>query len=117
MRNNGNWQKKTFLSHYFQDEGLCINDLPQRANRSYDELDNLVFDYARDNLAVIKVFLKDPYYTSIKRDVAMTQVEFIANAGGLLGLCMGMSFVSMFEIVYHCCHFIIHRAKRAVRPE
>jgi hypothetical protein len=31
----------------------------------------------------------------------MTTVSFVANAGGLVGLCIGLSFVSIFEIFYH----------------
>ena len=28
-------------------------------------------------------------------------IAFVANTGGLLGLCMGFSLVSLFEIFYH----------------
>ena len=30
----------------------------------------------------------------------MTTTTFIANIGGMLGLCMGFSFVSLVEILY-----------------
>ena len=40
--------------------------------------------------------------TKYKRDVAMTWITWIANTGGLMGLCMGMSFVSIAEILYYC---------------
>ena len=33
----------------------------------------------------------------------MTRISFVANVGGLLGLCMGFSLVSAAEIVYFCC--------------
>ncbi len=61
----------------------------------------LIHKYAEDNIAVIKIFVKDPYYTNIQRDEAMSTVSFVANAGGLMGLCVGLSFVSIFEIFYH----------------
>ena len=35
------------------------------------------------------------------RDQKITVIAFVANTGGLLGLCMGFSLVSVFEIVYH----------------
>ena len=76
-----------------------------------------MLDYAQDNLSVVKLFIKNPYYTSIKRDLAMTQLDFIGNAGGLLGLCMGMSFISMFEIIYHCCNFAFHKIQVHVVPQ
>ena len=31
----------------------------------------------------------------------ITVIAFVANTGGLLGLCMGFSLVSLFEIFYH----------------
>ncbi len=43
-----------------------------------------------------KMFPRDPYV------VAITFTNFVANTGGLLGLCLGFSFVSAVEILYHC---------------
>jgi hypothetical protein len=61
-----------------------------------------VLTYARDNIAVVKLFARDPYYTWFQRDKIMTNISFIGNTGGLIGLCMGFSFVSLVEIVHHC---------------
>ena len=36
------------------------------------------------------------------KDEKFTKTDYIANSGGLLGLCMGFSLVSAAEIVYHC---------------
>ena len=40
--------------------------------------------------------------TKYKREVAMTWITWLSNTGGLMGLCMGMSFVSIAEIIYYC---------------
>ena len=58
--------------------------------------------YAGENLAHVRVLFRAPYVQSIKRDLEMTFTGFVANTGGLLGLCMGFSFVSFFELIYHC---------------
>ena len=47
--------------------------------------------------------IQSPYFTKIKRDVAMTFTTYIANSGGLLGLCLGFSFMSGIEIVFCLC--------------
>ena len=60
-----------------------------------------LYDYANKNLAVLNVFIRDPYYTKYLKSEQITPISFIGNAGGLLGLCMGMSFVSIFEVFYH----------------
>ena len=36
------------------------------------------------------------------RDEKVTVTSFVANVGGLLGLCMGFSLVSVVEMVYFC---------------
>ena len=54
--------------------------------------------------------------TRIKRDQKIPIIGFVANTGGLLGLCMGFSLVSAFEIVYHCmmtvCWTSVHFYRR-----
>jgi hypothetical protein len=55
------------------------------------------------------VYIKDPYYTSIKKDENIPFISFIGNAGGLLSLCMGLSFVSLFEILYHSLRYCFDR--------
>lgn len=71
---------------------------------TFEEIVNFVNEYAADNIAIVKLFIRDPYYTNTIRDRAITFTSFVGNAGGLLGLCMGFSFVSIFEIVYFLCN-------------
>ena len=66
-------------------------------------LNNEMIEYGRKNLALVQVMMKSPYVTKIKRDVAMTFTTFVANSGGLLGLCLGFSFISGIEILFWCC--------------
>ena len=81
----------------------------------YDEPnDTLVKEmhkYGRKNLALIHVMIQSPYVTKIKRDVSMTFTTYIANSGGLLGLCLGFSFMSGIEIIFCLC-WLFGRFKR-----
>ena len=54
-----------------------------------------------DQQTWLKNHLQDPYYTSIKRDVAIPFTTFVAKSGGLLGLYLGFSFIGLFEVLYH----------------
>ncbi len=65
------------------------------------KVSDFLYRYAKDNFLILRVFIRDPYYTLIKQDEHIPQISFIGNVGGLLGLCMGLSFVSIFEIIYH----------------
>ena len=64
-----------------------------------------MYIYGRENLAMVHVMIQSPYVTKIRRDVAMTFTTFIANSGGLLGLCIGFSFMSGIEIIFYFCYF------------
>ena len=84
-------------------DGVCDIDNPNNPPKGdiKETMINFVHEYATKNVAVIKLYVKDPYYTKIKRDKAITVTSFIGNAGGLMGLCLGLSFISISEVFYH----------------
>ena len=81
------------------------------AEKVSGNLSDQVYQYAKDNLVLFNTFIKDPYggvaftkshptefYVSVKKflkDEKITWISYIANAGGLLGLCMGFSLVRL----------------------
>ena len=87
------WPKNFF-------EELDEFDQPNRMNST---LNDELFEYGKQNLALIHVMIQSPYATKIKRDVAMTITNYVANTGGLLGLCLGFSFISFIEIIFWFC--------------
>ena len=65
--------------------------------------------YLHKGLLIINIFkskpsfvFQDPYAKRFMKDEKITKTAYIANSGGLLGLCMGFSLVSAAEILYHC---------------
>ena len=56
--------------------------------------------FVANNLAVLHLYFKDLHFITKERDELYTIVDFVANIGGLLGLCMGLSTISLMEIVY-----------------
>ena len=69
-------------------------------------------EYGRKNLAMVRVMIQSPYVTRIKRDVSMTFTTYVANSGGLLGLCVGFSFISGIELIFwFCCCCRVFRKK------
>jgi hypothetical protein len=62
---------------------------------------NTLYNYARQNLALVNIYIKQPVVTRILRDQRIPMIWFVANCGGILGLCMGFSIVTVFE-VFHC---------------
>lgn len=100
---------------------LKVCDEFDRANvtlaYSKPEIIDFLFDYASKNLAILNLFIRDPYYTKYLKSEQISVISFIGNAGGLLGLCMGMSFVSIFELFYHCFNTIFISCDRGCRTK
>ena len=71
------------------------------------KLINFLYNYAKNNIAAVTVFIKDPFYTSIVSDEAIPLVIFLGNAGGLVGFYLGISLVSFFEIFYYFFDFVL----------
>ena len=80
--------------------------------------------YASDNLVKINAFFDSPYLSKYQTDEVtvllfpictgtclkvMSATTFIANIGGMLGLCMGFSFVSLVEIFFFIVQFIVSK--------
>ena len=73
-----------------------------------------VYQYAHENLAIINIFIKESYTKRFRKAEKMSRISYIASSGGLLGLCMGFSFVSLAEIAYHiflCCGLMFRTTK------
>ncbi len=90
--------------------GICLNGKVKPNSTlllQNSQITKFLYKYAKTNLAVLYVLIKDPFYTLIKKDEQISVISFIGNAGGLMGLCMGLSLVSIFEIFYHIVNFTI----------
>ena len=85
-----------------------------------EEFMEAVLNYCKANLVRIIVYIPSPYVTTYKTDQvdsivsiiivfiflqAMTLITFIANLGGMLGLCMGLSLVSVIEIIFYSAQY------------
>lgn len=56
--------------------------------------------YVANNLAVLHLYYNNLHFVTKERDEQYGTVDFVANIGGLLGLCMGLSTISLMEIIY-----------------
>ena len=61
--------------------------------------------YAKDNLAKIFIFFKDPYYTEYLMDQSYSFAKFLGNIGGLVGISIGFSVISCVECFYFSLFF------------
>ncbi|XP_052873202.1 pickpocket protein 28-like [Anopheles cruzii] len=69
--------------------------LAKRMKLSSDEID-------QSELSYLKVHFKVSRFIPIKRSELFGVTDFLANCGGILGLFMGVSILSIVEILYYC---------------
>ena len=100
---------------------MCDDDNPENWEEiladTPEEFKQAILKYAKENLIKMHLFISSPFTTAYQRYIETTKINFIANVGGkcvkyfiqnifkyfsgLMGLCMGFSFVSLTEIIYY----------------
>ena len=58
------------------------------------------YDAFESDIAVLYVYFGQPTTTEYIRVVSLSWVGFLAQAGGLIGACLGFSFISLVEVIY-----------------
>ncbi|KAL1396785.1 hypothetical protein pipiens_010268 [Culex pipiens pipiens] len=53
-------------------------------------------------LSYLGIYYKEPQFMTSKRSELYGMTDFLANCGGIMGLCMGISLLSLVELVYFC---------------
>lgn len=57
-------------------------------------------DYIRNNIAILHIYFLDNSYVGYTKSELIGFTEFLSNTGGLLGLFMGFSVISLIELIY-----------------
>ncbi len=63
-----------------------------KINRTYDAYD--------EDIAVLNVYFDKPTLIQFETRASQTWTNFLSNVGGILGLCIGLSIVSIAEILW-----------------
>jgi hypothetical protein len=93
--------------------GICDEDYYPDPTQMEQSLITFLFTYARENFAVVSIQIRDPFYTRILRDEEISLITFLGDAGGLMGLFMGVSLISFFEIFYFCFNIVAVKVHKA----
>ncbi|TRY67303.1 hypothetical protein TCAL_07234 [Tigriopus californicus] len=87
----------------FGKEGQAIPKHIQRnipPNVRYSVTDRTPYNAYDRDIAVAAFYFESSTLFEYSRQARMTWIEFVAQVGGLLGLCLGLSFVSFLEVIY-----------------
>ena len=88
---------------FCSDNSWNHESLNNRSDFDFNEFSSTMAKYAKDNIALVKIFMREPFAEVLKVNVKTTSLDFISNIGGLMGLCM----VTLAEILYHVLDQII----------
>ncbi|XP_047999617.1 pickpocket protein 28 [Leguminivora glycinivorella] len=62
---------------------------------------NKTAEYVTKNMLIIHFYFEDRTFTRFTKGEIFGLTEFLSNTGGLLGLCMGFSMMSLVELIYY----------------
>ena len=68
---------------------------------SQSMFEDAVLNYAKENIAMVTIYIREPFTEEILISERISPLAFISDIGGLMGLFMGCSFVSAVEVIYH----------------
>ena len=73
---------------------------------------HLTPDEFRKNLVQVNIYYESMSYEYISQSPTTTWVTLLANVGGVLGLFIGMSLLSLVELIEMCLHMLIAVGRR-----
>ncbi|XP_058456339.1 pickpocket protein 28-like [Malaya genurostris] len=70
---------------------------------------------SRKQISKLGIYFKEAMFLTSKRDELYTAIDFVANCGGILGLCLGISLFSLVELLYYCLLRPLALVRKSVR--
>ena len=96
---NANQSKLAFLSNVVSStrnltSSVSMQNIFTTIDRSYDAFDK--------DIAILSVYFDKPTLLQFGTQASQTWIQYFSNVGGLLGLCIGLSIVTIVEIIWLC---------------
>jgi len=72
-------------------------------------------EYPGSQMSRLSIYFKQSQFITSKRSELYGMTEFLANCGGIFGLFMGFSILSLVEMIYHFTLRLFTNLKRLVK--
>lgn len=102
----GNWVAEDFFSKTDEAKGEGGGNATAGEREWSEDVKSVVYRYAVSNVVSLNVVVKDTTVTSILRDEKQPVIWLLANLGGVSGLIMGFSLVTLFEVLFFLVNLV-----------
>ena len=68
------------------------------------------YDAYTEDIAMVQIYFKKSTILQMGSQPSMTWIDYLSAVGGLMGLVLGMGFVSVIELVWLCLRIISKKA-------
>ena len=79
-------------SDWWRANTILMTNLFSYLNNSYDAFEQ--------DIAVVNVFFDKPTAIEFQNQASMDWYTYLSNVGGVLGLCIGLSIMTLFELIW-----------------
>lgn len=106
------YSKSVLVSDY----GTPVEVEMQLRNNDYlrERHPNSTWQEVRDTILLLRIFYDELKYTHQSQIPKWQIADFVSAIGGTLGLFMGMSFMSLFEIIFLICEILFIYCSRKI---
>ena len=83
----------------------------KKVQARFGNRNNMTIDELRKNLVSVFVYYDDLIYKAYTEKEKMNVADLVSNIGGTIGLFLGLSFLSfmeIFDVMFHICLFLYH---------
>ena len=81
------------------DSSIRVNDMSLNMD-GFSHTNVTQYDAFDKDIAVVSIVYQDSTVTQITSNAKMTWIDYLATVGGLLGLVLGMGFISFVELFW-----------------
>ena len=65
----------------------------------YENISNVTVNQLRESIVSVAIYYEDLSYTVISKEPKISLLDLISSIGGIMGIFLGISFLSFLEIV------------------
>lgn len=109
------FETKSYISDYPSELNYNILRATPSVRENFKP-DELTYENIRKKYAYVNVYFEELRYMSIKEVEAMTGIDLFSSIGGTMGLFIGISVLSLVEVIEILCLAVAEFFKKSTNP-